>query len=59
MFLPVLLFSLFALLSALGAYLVFARQRGRTAGLWAAAATVLFFGVLFAGLLALLRDAGL
>jgi ABC-type nitrate/sulfonate/bicarbonate transport system permease component len=59
MFLPVLLFSLFALLSAVGAYLIFARQRSRTAGLWAAAATVLFFGVLFAGLLALLRDAGL
>lgn len=59
MFLPVILFSVFALLSVVGAYLIFARQRSRSAGVWAAAATALFFVVLFAGLFALLQSAGL
>ena len=59
MFLPVILFSVFALLSVVGAYLIFARQRSRSAGIWAAAATALFFVVLFAGLFALIRSAGL
>lgn len=59
MFLPVLLFSVFALLSVAGAYLIFSRERSRTAGLWAAAATALFFSVLFAGLVALIRSSGL
>lgn len=59
MFLPIALFFVFALLSAAGAYLIFAHQRSRTAGVWAALGTALFFGALFLGLLALLRDAGL
>ncbi len=59
MFLPVLLFSLFALFAAAGAYLIVAPQRSRKAGIWAAAATMLFFAVLFAGVLSLLRQAGL
>lgn len=58
MFLPVLLFSLFALFAAAGAYLIVAHLRSRKAGAWAAAATMLFFVVLFAGVLALLRYAG-
>jgi drug/metabolite transporter superfamily protein YnfA len=58
MFLPVLLFSLFALFAAAGAYLVLTHLRSRKAGVWAAAATLLFFVVLFAGVLALLRHAG-
>jgi drug/metabolite transporter superfamily protein YnfA len=59
MFLPVILFSLFALLSTVGAYLIFARHRSRTAGIWAAAGTALFFAALFAGLVALIQSAGL
>lgn len=58
MFLPVLLFSLFALFAAVGAYLIVAHLRSRKAGVWAAAATMLFFAVLFAGVLTLLRSAG-
>lgn len=59
MLLPVLLFSLFALFAAVGAYLIAAHLRSRKAGVWAAAATVLFFAVLFAGVLTLLQQAGL
>lgn len=58
MFLPVLLFSIFALFAAVGAYLILAHLRSRKAGVWAAAATMLFFVVLFAGVFALLRHAG-
>lgn len=59
MFLPIVLFLVFALLSAVGAYLILAHQRSRKAGVWAALGTALFFGLLFCGLLALLRGAGL
>jgi hypothetical protein len=55
---PTLIFVVFTLLSAAGAYLILAHAKGRRAGVAAALATVLFFVVLFAGLLALLRGAG-
>jgi 4-amino-4-deoxy-L-arabinose transferase-like glycosyltransferase len=59
MWLPFLLFGLFALLSVVGAYLVVAHLRGRRAGIVAAALTALFFGAVFSGLLALIRHGGL
>ncbi|HEX6864312.1 MAG TPA: hypothetical protein VF414_15890 [Thermoanaerobaculia bacterium] len=59
MFLPIALFLVFALLCAVGAYLILAHHRSRAAGVWAALGTTLFFGLLFFGLLALLRSAGL
>lgn len=59
MWLPFLLFGLFTLLSVAGAYLVAAHFRGRRAGIVAAALTALFFGAVFAGLLALIRQGGL
>ena len=58
MFLPTFLFLLFTVLSAVGAYLILAHLKGRKAGAMAALGTVLFFAVLFAGLLVLLRSAG-
>lgn len=58
MFLPILLFSLFALFATAGVYLIVAHARSRKTGIWAAAATMVFFAVLFAGVLALLRNAG-
>jgi drug/metabolite transporter superfamily protein YnfA len=59
MILPFVLFFVFALLSAAGAYLAVAHLRGPKAGFWAAGVTALFFAVLFAGLLVLLRSSGL
>lgn len=59
MWLPFLLFGLFTLLSIVGAYLVAAHWRGRRAGILAAVLTALFFGAVFAGLLALIRQGGL
>jgi len=59
MFLPIVLFLVFALLSTVGAYLILAHQRSRKAGVWAALGTMLFFGLLFFGLLTLLQSAGL
>ena len=47
------------LLSVAGAYWVAAHQRGRRAGILAAVLTALFFGALFLGLLALIRQGGL
>jgi hypothetical protein len=54
---PAALFTLFAALSALGAFLAVASHRGRIAGLLAAALTLVFFGALGAGLAALLSGA--
>ena len=51
---PTLLFALFALFSAAGAYFLTAQTRGRTAGIVAALLTIFFFGLIFAGLLYLL-----
>ncbi len=58
MWLPFALFGVFALLSTLGAYLVVAHGRGRRAGIVAAVLTALFFGALFFGVLALIREGG-
>ncbi|HVG10204.1 MAG TPA: hypothetical protein VNM67_21045 [Thermoanaerobaculia bacterium] len=51
---PTLLFALFALFSAAGAYFLTAQTRGRTAGIVAALLTIFFFALVFAGLLYLL-----
>jgi 4-amino-4-deoxy-L-arabinose transferase-like glycosyltransferase len=59
MWLSFLLFGIFMLLSVAGAYWVAAHQRGRRAGILAAVLTALFFGALFLGLLALIRQGGL
>jgi predicted phage tail protein len=58
MWLPLALFSLFALLSVVGAYFAAAHLRGWKAGVWAALATAVFFGALLLGLGALMRDGG-
>lgn len=47
------LFTLFALLSAVGAYLIAAHFRGRRAGLLAALSTLAFFAALAAAMVAL------
>jgi hypothetical protein len=49
----VVLFALFTLLSALGAYLIGAHFRGRRTGLLAALATLAFFAALAAAMVAL------
>jgi hypothetical protein len=59
MWLPFLLFGMFTLLSVVGAYLVVAHGRGRRAGIVAAVLTALFFGALFFGVLALIREGGM
>lgn len=59
MSLPTLLFTLFAVLSAAGAFLVARHFRGWAAGLLAAAGTLLFFLGLAALLYWLLAAAGL
>jgi amino acid transporter len=51
---PTLLFALFALFSAGGAYFLTAQTHGRNAGIVAALLTFLFFVLLFMGLLFLL-----
>jgi 4-amino-4-deoxy-L-arabinose transferase-like glycosyltransferase len=58
MWMPLLLFGLFTLLSVVGAYVVAARFRGRKAGVLAALLTALFFGALLFGVLALIREGG-
>jgi hypothetical protein len=59
MWLPILLFVVFTLLSVVGAYLVAAHWRGRKAGALAAVLTALFFAAVLLGLLALIRDGGM
>ena len=59
MWLPLALFSLFALLSVIGAYFVAAHWRGWKVGVWAALGTAVFFAALLAGVGALLRDGGI
>jgi hypothetical protein len=56
--LPVVLFSIFALLSAVGAYLIFARFRSRAAGIGAALVTGLLFGAIFVWLSWMMSQAG-
>lgn len=55
-FLPSLIFVVFTLLSAAGAYLIFAHHRGRTAGIVAAVLIVVFFVSLFFGLVLLMPE---
>lgn len=59
MWMPLLLFLVFTLLSVIGAYLVAAHWRGRRAGVVAALLTALFFAAVLAGLLALMRNGGM
>ena len=59
MFLPTLVFGLFALVSGVGVYLLLNHLRGRTAGLLGALLTLILFAALFAGLVALLRGGGI
>ena len=56
---PSILFALFALFSAAGAYFLIAQARGRAAGIVAALLTLSFFALLFAGLLLVLPPEGL
>ena len=51
---PSILFVLFALFSAGGAYFLTAQTRGRTAGIVAALLTLFFFALLFLGVLFLI-----
>ncbi|MBV8199466.1 MAG: hypothetical protein JOZ15_02475 [Acidobacteria bacterium] len=55
---PNLVFVLFALLAAAGTYLIVAHRRGPLAGLGAATLALIFFAVIFAGLVALLASGG-
>ena len=55
---PNFVFVLFALLATAGAYLIVAARRGRLAGLGAALLALIFFAVIFAGLVALLHSGG-
>ena len=58
MWLPIGLFCLFALLSALGAYWITAHFRSRKAGVLAAVLILLFFVALALGVDALMREGG-
>lgn len=55
MWVPTLLFLLFAVLSAAGVYLIVAHHRSRTAAVIGAIVTLLFYLVLYAGVLYLIR----
>jgi len=59
MLLPTLLYTLFALLSGAGVFLMLTHHRNRTSGVLGAFLTLTFFAALYAGLLALLREGGL
>jgi hypothetical protein len=54
MWLPSLLFILFAVFSAVGVYLIVAHHKGRRAGIAGALVTVLLYVALFAGVLYLI-----
>ncbi|HLX10590.1 MAG TPA: hypothetical protein VKY89_22265 [Thermoanaerobaculia bacterium] len=55
---PNVVFVLFALIAAAGAYAIASHFGGRRAALGAALLTLLFFAAVFAGLTALLRSGG-
>jgi hypothetical protein len=55
MWLPSLLFTLFAVFSAVGVYLILAHHKGRMAGIAGALVTVLLYVALYAGVLVLIR----
>ena len=54
MWLPTLLFTLFAVASAAGVYLIVAHHRSRTAGIVGALVTALLYVALYAGVLYLI-----
>ena len=54
MWLPSLLFTLFAVFSAIGVYLIVAHHKGRRAGIVGAVVTALLYVALFAGVLYLI-----
>ena len=54
MWLPSLLFLLFAVFSAVGVYLIVAHHKGRNAGIAGALVTALLYVALFAGVLFLM-----
>lgn len=54
MWVPTLLFTLFAIFSAVGIFLIVSHHRSRTAGTLGALATLLFFVALYAGVLYLI-----
>jgi hypothetical protein len=54
MWLPTLLFTLFAVFSAIGVYLIVAHHKGRTAGIAGALVTALLYVALYAGVLYLI-----
>ena len=54
MWLPTLLFTLFAVFSAAGVYLIVAHHRNRTAGIVGALVTALLYAALYAGVLYLI-----
>jgi hypothetical protein len=56
--LPLALFSVFAFLSVVGAYLAVASWRGRSSGIVAALLTAFFYGLLAVGVFVLLRGGG-
>lgn len=57
MWLPQLLFVLFATFSAIGVFWILAHHRSRTAGALGALVTLLFYVALYAGVLYLIRPA--
>jgi len=54
MWLPSLLFTLFAVFSAVGVYLIVAHHKGRKAGIAGACVMALFYVALYAGVLYLI-----
>ena len=54
MWLPSLLFTLFAVFSAVGVYLIVAHHKGRVAGIASALVTALLYIALYAGVLYLI-----
>lgn len=55
--LPIALFLIFTLLSAVGIWLILSR-RSRAAATWGVLGTLFFYVVLFAGMVWILRDGG-
>lgn len=56
---PTIIFVTFALISALGSYLIIGHHHGRKAGAVGGGIALLFFSLLFLGVYALLRNGGL
>ena len=58
MTLALTLYILFTLITVVGAYLIGAHFRSRTAGLWSALGLLVLFALLFAGLELMIRTWG-